>query len=286
MLRWLLAVLLAANLGFLAWSQGWLGALLPGPDDQREPERLERQVQPELIRLGKAQLRVVEPGRSATPAPAASQPARSAAPASAPAGAVAASAVAASAAPPAPAPASVPAPAPAVPAVAAAAPARADTACFEAGFYSEAELARLEPALQRALPAGSWRVQDSERPSGWVVYTGRYPNREALLRRQDELRQLRVEFIEMRSPPELAMGLSLGRFRQRENAERHLEDMEKRGVRNARVVPVGPPVTVYRVQVPAADAALRQRLADLPSRLLIGREFEPCTGTARPAPGR
>lgn len=276
LIRWVLVLLAAANLGFFAWSQGWLGGLLPRPEDQREPERLERQVEPQRIRLGGAEVQLIEPGgravaaaeggaAPATPAPAPPPPAP-------PASAVAAAPAPEVPADPAPAPAPAPAPVPA---------AAVATVCLEAGAYTEAELARLEPALQRALPQGSWRVQSQERPSAYVVYSGRYPNREALERRQEELRQLRIEHIELRSPPELAMGLSLGRFRQQANAEQHLQDLEKRGVRNARVVPLGPPITVYRVQLPAADEALQQRAAGLGRRLLIGREFERCAAPQR-----
>lgn len=52
MLRSLVALLLLANLGFFAWSQGWLdnvtGVRATG---DREPERLARQVHPELLRI-------------------------------------------------------------------------------------------------------------------------------------------------------------------------------------------------------------------------------------------
>ena len=47
----LVVLLLAANLGWLAWSQGWLRPLGLAPRLQAEPERLQRQVQPEAIRL-------------------------------------------------------------------------------------------------------------------------------------------------------------------------------------------------------------------------------------------
>lgn len=55
MLRWLVVLMLLANLGFWAWSQGHLaglaGGLLPPPDAGREPGRLQQQVSPERIEL-------------------------------------------------------------------------------------------------------------------------------------------------------------------------------------------------------------------------------------------
>lgn len=54
MLRVLLLLLVAANLGFWAWSQGHLVALqppLPNPQAGREPERLTQQLKPDAIKL-------------------------------------------------------------------------------------------------------------------------------------------------------------------------------------------------------------------------------------------
>lgn len=49
MLRLLVLVLLLANGGFYAWTQGWLAPLWPAPSNPREPGRLAAQVRPELI---------------------------------------------------------------------------------------------------------------------------------------------------------------------------------------------------------------------------------------------
>jgi len=52
MLRWFVALLIAANLAFWAWSQGWLaGPFGLGPAAQREPQRMAQQVQPEAVRV-------------------------------------------------------------------------------------------------------------------------------------------------------------------------------------------------------------------------------------------
>ncbi|MGJ7490943.1 sporulation protein [Variovorax sp. ZT4R33] len=56
--RWrLLAVLLlGANLGYFAWSQGVFAALgfQPARLSEREPHRLDQQVRPELLQINKA----------------------------------------------------------------------------------------------------------------------------------------------------------------------------------------------------------------------------------------
>ena len=52
MLRALVVALLLANLGFYAWTQGWLeGPIGLRAQAEREPERLAHQVHPELVRV-------------------------------------------------------------------------------------------------------------------------------------------------------------------------------------------------------------------------------------------
>ena len=65
MLRWMLALVVVANLLFLAWSQHWLAPLGLGPVSQSEPQRLSQQMHPEAI--------VLRPARPAATASAAPQ---------------------------------------------------------------------------------------------------------------------------------------------------------------------------------------------------------------------
>jgi hypothetical protein len=55
MLRALVLLLLIANAGFWSWRQGWLeplhGFIGAGPEGDREPQRLARQVAPETVRV-------------------------------------------------------------------------------------------------------------------------------------------------------------------------------------------------------------------------------------------
>ena len=45
------AVLLVCNLGFAAWSNGYLKTLGWQPNDPREPQRLEQQLRPEAMQF-------------------------------------------------------------------------------------------------------------------------------------------------------------------------------------------------------------------------------------------
>jgi hypothetical protein len=47
MLKVLVWLLVLANVGFYAWSHGYVG----GPPGQEEPERMKRQVNPEAIQV-------------------------------------------------------------------------------------------------------------------------------------------------------------------------------------------------------------------------------------------
>ncbi len=52
MLRFVVLLLVLANLGFYAWTQGWMDPLVGvSPHGEREPERFARQVRPEAVRI-------------------------------------------------------------------------------------------------------------------------------------------------------------------------------------------------------------------------------------------
>ncbi|WP_341890151.1 hypothetical protein [Variovorax sp. YR752] len=232
MLRVLVLLLIAANLLFYAWTNGWLDSatgLRPHPE--REPERLSRQVHPERIT-------VLPPG--AASAAALVQPAASTAPASAP----------------------------------------LRGACLEAGPFatgaSVSAIAALQ-AVQPPLPAGSWAEVKIERPGSWMLYMGRFPNREVLAKKEDEIKRTRVAYQEVTTPTEYTMGFSLGRFDDRASAERGLEQIGQRGVRSARIVELAAPATLHVLRADNADAALAAQLTALRSPAL-GRGFVPCGG--------
>jgi len=150
----LVVLLLAANLGWLAWSQGWLRPLGLAPRLQAEPERLRRQVQPEAIRLRPLE-RAEAPVREApTPAPAPATPA----------------------APPAPASAAAPAP----------------TVCLQIGTFDATQIEAVRRAAA-SLPAGSWRVDPVQLPGRWMLYIGKLPDAAAVAARRAELRAAGVD---------------------------------------------------------------------------------------------
>ena len=167
-------------------------------------------------------------------------------------------------------------PAAAAPAAPASMPAPpAPLACLEAGPFSGAELAAAEAAARAALPEGSWVSVKAGRPGLWMVYMGKFKDREDLLKKQDELRALRVEYDDLRSPPELLPGLSLGRFEERSNAANALEKFSLRGIRTAKVIEVRSPASTVMLRVDRAAPPLAAQAAALSSAAL-GKGFVPC----------
>ena len=65
MLRFALLVLLIANAGYLAWTQGWMATLGWTPEEQSEPYRLKQQVRPDVLSIAQPE---------AAPAPAPNEP--------------------------------------------------------------------------------------------------------------------------------------------------------------------------------------------------------------------
>jgi hypothetical protein len=237
MLQRLVILLLLANLLFFAWSRGWLEEITGSRvHPEREPERLTRQVNPELVVI-------LPPG-------AASATSSAGAAASAPANA---------------------------PAAAASSVAEAGT-CLEAGPFATgaavSAVAALQ-ALQPPLPAGSWAEVKTDRPGSWMVYMGRFPNRDAQTKKDEELKRTRVSYESLTAPADLVPGFSFGRYDDRAAADRALEQLGQRGVRSARVVELSAPSTLYMLRAEKADAAMASQLASIRSPAL-GRGFVAC----------
>lgn len=149
-------------------------------------------------------------------------------------------------------------------------------ACLEAGPYTPAQVGAAESVLQTVLPAGSWANVRTELPAGWTVYMGKYPTRDALRKKADELKRMNIAAEEVRAPADLAGGLALGRYDSRAAAEQAMAQLTQRGVRSARVVTLTPAGTLHSLRVERADAALQARLAGLHAEALLGKSFTAC----------
>lgn len=236
MLRFALLVLLLANAGYLAWSQGWMATLGWTPEVQSEPQRLRQQVRPDVL---------------------------SVVPATAPAPVVAA-------APDAPVTPATPA-APAAP-LEEILP--ETTTCLQSESMDAAQSQALQRSLQASeLPSASWEMVSTSTTGRWMVYLGKFANEMALEKRRAELRSRKIAYD--RAGGALELGLSLGRFSSEEAATRELSHLLNQGVRGARVVQERAAQTLYSLRLPQATAAQRQILQTL-QPALQGKTLQPC----------
>ena len=239
MLRFLVLVLLLANAGYYAWSQGLLQSWGLAPVQQAEPQRLQQQIQPEALRIVGAKapppVAATASGADGAESPAAAEPASAA---------------------------SVPV---------AAAPSAGE--CLQAGVFDEEQADALRRAAA-ALPQGSWSLQRTTIAGRWMVYMGRFADGDALAKKRAELREIGVPF-DRPNNASLEPGLSLGRFSTEDAAQRGLSNLTAKGVRTARVVQERPDAPGFILRLPAVDEALRAQVEAL-RPALAGKTLRPC----------
>ena len=268
MLRFSLLLLLLANGGYFAWSQGWMASLGWTPQVQSEPQRLKQQVRPDVLRVlpqpePPPAAAIPEPVLVAVPQPAAETPVT-----------VSGMQQMAGAAPVSPAaPEETVAPATA----ATAATVHPEPAlCLQAGSFDELQSKVLEQAVRKlSLPAGSWEMVPTQIAGRWMVYLGKFANETAMEKRRAELRSRKISFD--RAGGNLDPGLSLGRFSTEEAATRELAHMQQLGVKGARVVQERAASTVYTLRLPHVTATQRQALESMEPALL-DKTLRRCAG--------
>ena len=217
MMRLFVGLLLLANIAFYVWSQGWVDDLVGvRARGDREPDRLNKQVRPETVRILTPQ-------------------------------AVAAAASAA----------------------------ESSLVCLEAGPFDDSTIAPAENIVRTSLPQGAWTRVTQQVPARWIVYMGRYANRDAQQKKAQELTRLKVPYDEVNGAPALEPGLSLGRFPNRELADAALQRLADRGIHTGRVVELSKSSVLYTLRVDRADAELSGKVSALHGEVL-GRGFAAC----------
>ena len=241
MLRLAVIVLLLANAGYFAWSQGHLRPWGWAPQEQAEPQRMNQQIRPETLQILKVNASKTS---SSAPMPAPATPAAPAASTTA---------------------ADNPAPT--------AAPATDPAECLQAGVFDERQAEALRTAAA-GLPQGSWALEPTPIAGRWMVYMGRFEDQETLDRKRAELRARKVDHD--RAGGTLELGLSLGRFTTKDAAERELANLGTKGVRTARVVQERPDAPGFTLRLPVVNDALRPQLDALRSAM-AGKTLRSCT---------
>lgn len=234
MLRLLVLVLLLANAALWGWRHGEWGDA-PERAGTSDRQRLAQQVEPERLRL------LNPPG---SPAHTLTDPSVSDDPdASAPT-------VQDEEAGPPP---------PAEPAATATRPA-AVRRCWQLAALPPAQAEALQRSAETTAGLrGRHTEQTATLPERWIVYVGKFPTAEALQRRRAELRQAGVEYRDVNAPA-LAPGLALGTYSSEEAARKALLDVQRQGVRDARVVQERPATRVLTLRWPDLTEAEREQL--------------------------
>lgn len=272
MLRRLVLLLLVLNLGVWAWSQGMLQDLGLGPDDEREPERLERQIQPEQLRVNPWVEAAPEPEAPSSPQPE-SEPLQVVAAASAQEEMAEDPLPAENQAPvtgpddvdtpePEPAPED-PAPPPPTPVV---------LGCLQAGPFDEAQAETLRRGLA-SWTTGGWQLLDRSVAGRWMVLLS-LADAEAVRVRRADLRERGIDVDQPGSAFE--PGLSLGRFSTEEAAQQGLIDLASRGVTGLRIVQDRQETTTHVLRLPRADTVQRDRAQLIIGRLGVQRRWVVC----------
>ena len=270
MLRWVIVLLVLANAGYFAWTQGYLDGIGMAPVDQREPERLAQQVRPEALRL------LNSPQNASTPVPEVPVAPPAAAAATQPQTGVSEATLPSPSATPSIAPPAITAPPAAAAATATvAANEKAPRACWQASSFTEpqAELLRAELALL-GIPASQWQLTELRSSARWFVYMGRYDNAAQLDRKKAELRGIGVNFREINAPG-LAPGLALGTYSTEAAAQQALRDTEQAGVRTAKVAQERAESVSLSLRLPAITETQRAAIDRL-GKAMAGKVLRRC----------
>lgn len=228
MLRFVFWTLLFLNAALFAYRQGYLGTTV----NEHEPERLKRQFNTaQMAMLSNEQADAIAKKTAAASAPAASAPE---------------TASAASTTTPA-------APAPEVKTV----------ACTEVGSFDAGEAKRFESRLAALdLDGKSARqAQQEQDVSSWLVNIPPQGSKEAAEHKAGELRNLGVtDFYILQGESPMKWAISLGVFKTEGGAQTRLAQLNKQGVRTARITPRGPQTTVYSYRFRDLPEAARAKV--------------------------
>ncbi len=134
-------------------------------------------------------------------------------------------------------------------------------ACAELGDFSITEAARVRAKLDALELGDRLSARNVEMP-GWImVYVPPFKTRVEADRAAAELKKQGVrDFVVMGENTPLRYGIALASFKDAELAKNHLAELEKRGVKGARVADKPPSLQGTRFTIKSLDAATVEKL--------------------------
>lgn len=245
MLRLMIVLALVANLGFWAWERGHLASWGWAPVRQSEPERLQRQVQPQALELVSQASAHAEAGEEEVQVLSASADLSELGQTLEVTAIEADADLDFSVAP--------------------------KQVCRQAGPFDARELNHLRSALTVFAPQ-DWDLQVRRQTERWMVYLGPLVDQEQAQTRREALRDAGYDVD--RPAPEFEPGISLGRFSNKEGAHRAMTDLSSSGLTPLHVMLEQPGEQTATLRLPHADSQLLQRVRELP--VMAGHALRAC----------
>jgi len=139
----------------------------------------------------------------------------------------------------------------------------ATVACVEIGeFVNDAQLGRLREKLAALKLTDRASEQTRERPGWYLVYL---PAEKSLFEAEQRAEQLRLQGLQdlvVYKEGQLRFSIGVGSFRDRDLARKQVTQLERRGVKGARVADNPSTVRSTRVLIRGADSSAIQQLQD------------------------
>lgn len=136
--------------------------------------------------------------------------------------------------------------------------------CVEFGDFSSDLAGRVAPLLGALNLGERMSSRAVELPGWYMVFIPPAKTRADVDRRADELKKRGVkELLVIADNSPMRFGISLGSFRDRDLAQKHRADLEKRGINDVRVADKPSSVPGIRFQIKGVDAALASQLATM-----------------------
>jgi cell division protein FtsN len=148
----------------------------------------------------------------------------------------------------------------------------AGAACVEFGDFSEAQAARVRPRLDALGVADRLETRSVEAAGWFMVYVPPFKTRAEADRAAAQLREQGVrELVVIGDNSPMRFAIALGSFRDQDLANRHLADLQKRGIKNARVADKPSTVAATRYVIRNVEPALAAALQNLQKEFNAGR---------------
>ena len=141
-------------------------------------------------------------------------------------------------------------------------------ACMQSQVLPKARVASVRQQLEglAAVPKTAWNWVSDTEPERWIIYLGRFASEDALERKTAQLEKMALQFVVL-DDADLSPGISVGMFKSQAEATQELNQLNRRGLRLARVIKWMNAYKGQRVVVAAMNPDWRKPLEGLGLKL-------------------